>query len=149
MPYEDPLIEQRKFDNIEQWTQNVFGPLGVPGPAYIEGERLDQQRKRIIEKARPFVSEELQQIKNDDVSGTGLNHLEKQFMQSAAQEAVRPTKVPDGELREVKKYDQSGRPFYEFYGKASAWLKDFAPDRKRVIGIRQTTERGYRPSNIG
>ena len=70
MAYHDSQDEQRKFDNIEQWTQNVFRPLGIPAPAYIEGEQFDQQRKRIMEKARPFVSDELQQIKKDDVFGT-------------------------------------------------------------------------------
>jgi hypothetical protein len=150
MPYEDPLIEQRKFDNIEQWTQNVFRPLGVPAPAYIEGEKLDQQRKRIMEKARPFVSEELQQIKRDDVFGTGLNHLEKQFMESAAEEATRPTKVPEGQLKEVKKYDQAGRASSEFYGSPKVWMDTFnATNRKRLVGIRVANESGFRPSNIG
>lgn len=149
MAYEDPLIEQRKFDNIEQWTQNVFRPLGVPPPAYIEGEHLDHQRKRIMEKARPYVSEELQQIRRDDVFGTGLNHLEKQFMASAAAEATRPTKVPDGELKEVKKYDQSGRASSEFYGSPKVWMSTFSSGRKQVVGIRVANERGYRPSNVG
>ena len=149
MAYQDSQDEQRKFDNLEQWTQNVFRPLGIPAPAYIEGEKLDQQRKRIMEKARPFVSDELQQIKRDDIYGSGLNHIEKQYMESAAAEAVRPTKVPDGELKQVTRYDKSGRPFYEFFGRPSTWLNQFSPTRKKLVGIRTQTEHGFKPSNVG
>ena len=148
MGYHDAQDEQRKFDNIEQWTQNVFRPLGIPAPAYIEGEQFDQQRKRLMEKARPFVSDELQQIKKDDVSGTGLNHLEKQFMESAAAEATKPTKVPEGELKQVVRYDQAGRVSYEFFGKPSVWLSQFAPDRRRLVGVRTESQKGYNPSNL-
>jgi hypothetical protein len=63
MAYQDSQDEQRKFDNLERWTQNVFRPLGIPAPAYIEGEKLDQQRKRIMEKARPFVSTNFSKLK--------------------------------------------------------------------------------------
>lgn len=110
---------------------------------------MDQQRKRIMEKARPFVSEDLQQIKRDDISGSGLNHIEKQFMESAAREATRPTKVPEGQLKEVKKYDQSGRVSSEFFGSPKVWMSTFSTGRKQVVGIRVANERGFHPSNVG
>jgi hypothetical protein len=113
--YEDSQNYQRKFNNIEYWTQNAFRPLGVPAPACIEGESYDHQRKRLMEKARPFVSDELQQIKTDHIFETGLDHLEKRFMESAAQEAQRPTRVPEGTLKEVTRYDAAGRPFKVFF----------------------------------
>jgi hypothetical protein len=75
--------------------------------------------------------------------------IEKQTFEAARREAERPTQIPDGTLREVKRYDQSGRVSYEFFGKVGTWLNDFHPGSKKVIGIRQQTERGYRPSNVG
>jgi hypothetical protein len=57
--------------------------------------------------------------------------------------------IPEGELREVKRVDPSGRVSSEWYGKASVWLNDFHPGRKRLAGIKTQTERGYFPSNLG
>jgi hypothetical protein len=128
--------EQRKFNNIEQWAQTALKPLNIPTPAYIEGEKLDQQRKRIMNKVRPFVSNALQQVKTDDVFGSALDHYEKQFMESARAEALRPTKIPDGELREVISHDQSGRPMYSYYGSPRAWMNNFASPKKQLVGIR-------------
>lgn len=128
--------EQRKFNNIEQWAQLALKPLNIPVPAYIEGERLDQQRKRIMNKVRPFVSDALQQVKTDDVFGSALDHYEKQFMESARAEALRPTKIPDGELREVISHDQSGRPMYSYYGSPRAWMDNFSSPKKQLVGIR-------------
>jgi hypothetical protein len=148
MAWQDSNDYQRKYDNIEQWSR-VCAPLGIPTPAFTEGESFDHQRKRIIEKVRPFVSDELQPVKTDHVFETGLNDLERRFMDSAAREAARPTKVPDGELKQVTRYDQAGRPYYEFFGKCSTWLSDFTSPKKRLVGIRTHTERGYHPGNLG
>jgi hypothetical protein len=136
MAWQDSQDEQRKFNNIEHWAQTALKPLNIPTPAYIEGEKLDQQRKRIMNKVRPFVSDALQQVKTDDVFGSALDHYEKQFMESAAAEAVRPTKVPDGELREVVSHDQAGRPMYSYFGSPRAWMDDFASPKKQLVGVR-------------
>jgi hypothetical protein len=61
--------------------------------------------------------------------------LEKQIYDDARQEARRPTTVPDGELRQVTRYDASGRPYYDFFGSPRAWRDNFAAPKKRLIGI--------------
>jgi hypothetical protein len=102
--------------------------LNVPTPAYIEGESLDHQQKRIIEKIKPFVSDDLQQVKTNHVFESGLNDLEKRFMESAALEAVRPTKVPDGELKQVTRYDAAGRPYLSFSDRQGLGLVTSPPE---------------------
>lgn len=126
--------EQSKFNNLEQAVP-ICKSLGITPPAYIEGEPLTHQRKRVIEKLRPFVSDDLQRVQKDEIFGSALDHYEKKFMESAAQEAVRPTKIPEGELKEVTRYDATGRPSYEFFGSPSAWLNNFAPPPKRLAAI--------------
>jgi hypothetical protein len=128
--------EQRKIDEIERWDQAVFKPNRLPTPSYFEHESLDQQRKRLMNRTRPLVSAALQEIRTDDVFGTALDHVAQQYFESAAHEAVRPTKVPEGELKQVTKYDATGRPYLEFFGSPSAWMSDFMGDRKRVVGIK-------------
>lgn len=136
MTYPDTANEQRKITTAEQWDQAVFRPHNVPTPRYLESENLDQYRKRLMEKARPFVSADLQRVRTDDIFGSGLDDYERRFMQSATAEAIRPTNVPAGELKMITRHDQAGRPFYEFYGSPRAWLDEFTYPGKRVVGIR-------------
>jgi hypothetical protein len=127
--------EQRKLNKIDEWTQTIFGPRKVPAPAYIEGEPLTQLRRRILDKARPFVSAELQKLETKDAFGTVLDHIERQYMDSAAAELRSPTNVPAGTLREVVSHDQSGRPMFSYYGSPRAWMNDFCAVPKRLAAI--------------
>jgi hypothetical protein len=127
--------EQRKTETLERWDQAVFKPNRVPTPSYFDHETFDQQRKRLMNKARPLVSEELQKVRTDDIFGTALDHVAQQYFESAASEAVRPTKIPEGELKQITKYDQAGRPFYEFYGSPRSWLDNFAAPKKQLVSI--------------
>lgn len=127
--------EQRKINNIDSWNP-ILKAHNIPTPALIDGEELNWQRKRIMEKVRHVVSDDLQNVQTEDMFDTTLDDCERQFMQSAAQEARKPTKVAEGTLKEVVRYDQAGRPFYEYFGSPKSWMKDFAPDRrKRLVGI--------------
>lgn len=132
--------EQRKVNEIERWDQAVFKPNRMPTPSYFDHESIDGLRKRLINKSRPFVSEELQKIKTDDAFGTALDHVAQQFFELAAKEAQHPSKIPEGELREVTKYDQAGRPYNEYYGSPSAWMKDFTGDKKYLKSIMDTRQ---------
>jgi hypothetical protein len=131
--YKKPLAdEQRKIEEIERWDHAALRPHRIPTPSCFDHESFEGLQKRLINKVRAYVSEDLQKIRTDDIFGSGLEHVAQQFLASAAQEAVRPSKVPDGELRQVTRYDATGRPFYEFFGSPSSWLKDFAGDKKKI-----------------
>jgi hypothetical protein len=144
MSWEDSQDEQRKFNHIEEVTP-ICKSLGIPAPAYIEGEKFEHQRKRIIEKLRPYVSDELQRVKENHIFGTALDHVEKQYMESARAEAIKPTRVADGTLKEVISYDAAGRPSYSYFGKCSTWLSDFSSPAKKLIGIRGDGSRFVKP----
>ena len=52
-----------------------------------------------------------------------FKYVEQQIFKAAEQEARSPTNVPDGQLKEVRRLDQSGRPFYEFHGRpVHGWI---------------------------
>jgi len=141
--------EQRKINTGEQWDQAVFRPHNMPTPRYLDGENMDQYRKRLMNKARHIVSADLQNVKTDDIFGSALDHYEKRFLESAAAETVRPTNVPEGQLKQVTRHDASGRPSYEFFGSPRVWMDAFAAPKRRLIGIRTETQRGYNPGNLG
>jgi hypothetical protein len=97
--------------------------------------QVNHYKKRLMDKAAPFVAADLQEVKTDHLYGSALDHYEKRYLESAAAEAARPTNVPEGTLKEVTKYDQSGRPFSEFFGSPRAWLDHFAPPKMQVVSI--------------
>lgn len=117
-------------------------------PRWLEGETHMGYRRRLAEKIQPHAPN-CQDFKLAEAQGSAFEALERQIYDDARREADRPTKVPEGELKQVTRYDQSGRPYYEWYGKPSVWLNDFHPGRKKVAGIRQETQRGFFPSNLG
>jgi hypothetical protein len=144
--------QTRETDNWEvqeKWHEKVFRPRNASAPAFLDNEHTDHYRKRMMNKAAPFVAADLQSVKVDDLYGSALDHYEQRYFESAAAEAQRPTNIPQGELREVKKIDASGRPIVEYYGSPSAWMDMFSAPKKKLVGIRTETERGYRPGNLG
>jgi hypothetical protein len=108
-----------------KWDEAVFGPSGRPTPRYLDTDNNDHFRKRLMDAARPLVSPDLQNVKVDDLYGSALDHFEQQYLKSARAEAQRPSNIPEGELRQVTKYDATGRQYYEFYGSPKAWMNDF------------------------
>jgi hypothetical protein len=136
----DTRDEQRKVDELERWDQSVFRPNKISTPSYFDHESFDGQRKRLMNKAKPLVSEDLQKVRTDDIFGSALDHVAHQYFESAAAEARRPTKVLEGELREVTRYDQGGRPYYEYYGSPSAWMSNFAMPKRFITSIRDNRQ---------
>jgi hypothetical protein len=127
--------EADKFAIQEKWHEKIFRPRGTSAPAFLDREPTDHYRKRLMTKAAPFVAADLQEVKTDHLYGSALDHYEQRYFESAAAEAARPTNIPEGALKQVTKYDQSGRPFYEFFGSPRAWLDQFSAPKKQLVGI--------------
>jgi hypothetical protein len=124
-----------KYEIHDKWNEKVFRPRGTHAPELLDKEPLDHYRKRLMMKAAPFVAADLQEVKTDHLYGSALDHYEQKYFESAAAEAARPTNIPEGELRQVTKYDQAGRPFYEYYGSPRTWLDNFSAPKKLLVGI--------------
>ena len=134
MPYESSAEREKNVQEARAKLDEVIQPFNRAAPRPFTDESSDLYRRRTL----PIVQEyapNYNNIKVDDARGSAFDLLEKQIYDAARQEARHPTQIPDGELREVTRYDQAGRPFVEFYGKASAWLKDFTPPKKQCVGI--------------
>ena len=133
MPWD---TETEKYQIHDKWNEGVFRPRGARAPEFLDKEPIDHYRKRLMTKAAPFVAADLQEVKTDHLYGSALDHYEQKYLESAAAEAARPTNVPEGTLKQVTKYDQAGRPFYEYFGSPSAWMNDFSGDKKYLKSIR-------------
>jgi hypothetical protein len=143
-----PYIE--KETEIQETRANYherLQPFNRSAPQPFPEETRDEYRRRALPILQNYAPG-MQDVKVHDARGTAFDMIERQTFDAAKREAQRPTQIPEGELREIKRYDQAGRVSLEFYGKSSVWLSQFAPDRRRLVGIRTETERGYHPSNL-
>jgi hypothetical protein len=143
MPYTDETELVKIYENAD----DLFKPHNKSAPRYMEGETAESYRKRLATRLQRHTPG-LKGINVRDTRGSAFDLLEKQIYDEARREAVRPTTIPKGEMRELTKYDATGRPFIEFHGHPKAWMDDFTNGAKRrLIGIRTETQRGYIPNN--
>ena len=138
-----------KLASIQEKADQTLRLFNESAPRSLEGETVAQYERRMAEKIQRHAPN-FQSVNINECMGSAFNLIEKQIYEDARQEAARPTQIPDGELREVKAMDQSGRVMSTFYGRPSAWMNQFGDTRKRkVIGIRTETDHGYNPGNLG
>jgi hypothetical protein len=143
MPYADEAELVKIYENAEGY----FKPYKQNVPGYMEGETPAGYRRRLATNLQQHTPS-LKNINLRESVGSAFNLIEKQIYDEAQREAIRPTTIPKGEMRELTKYDATGRPFIEFHGHPSAWMDDFTNGAKRrLIGIRTETQRGYIPNN--
>jgi hypothetical protein len=111
-------------------------PTGAPPP--LEREPETAYRRRLAEGLQQHAPN-CKDFNIRHSTGTAFDALEKQIKADAQREALRPTDIPEGSLKEVTRYDRAGRPYQEFYGSPSAWMDTFAPpDKWRVRSILDT-----------
>jgi hypothetical protein len=135
-----------ELEKIHENADELFKPHNKSAPRYMEGETTESYRKRLATRLQQHAPS-LTDINVRDTRGSAFDLLEKQIYDEARREAVRPTTIPDGEMRELTKYDATGRPYIDWHGSPKAWLGDFANGAKRrLVGIRTETQRGYIPN---
>jgi hypothetical protein len=115
-------------------AHSVLSMHGRPAPPPLQGEPFLRYDRRLTDEVKRYAPN-FKDVSLHDAGGATYPILKKQVFADALQEARRPTMIPEGELREVKRVDQSGRPFSEFYGSPRAWLNDFSAPKKRLAAI--------------
>jgi hypothetical protein len=116
-------------------------------PRWLDGENLETYERRLASRIQPY-SPNAKDINLNHATGSAFEVLRNQIYQDAVKEATHPTQFTSkDELREITKYDQSGRPYKEFFGHPSSWMSMFSTGKRRLVGIRTETQKGYVPSN--
>jgi hypothetical protein len=148
--YMSPSEKEAGVQNARAEYTELLRPFNRPSPTPFPDEHPDQYRRRVLPILQS-VTPGFDDLKVDQyLNGSNFSYIEKQIQEASRTEARHPTRIPDGELREVTRYDQSGRPFYEFYGRPSSWMKDFTNGaRKRLVGIKTTNVETPNYSNVG
>jgi len=146
---DDQSEDYQEFTNERVKMQPFYEALNRPVPQPLSGEPLIGFKRRMLSDAQKW-SPEHKDVNLYTVPVSALRLFETQIMDAAMKQINSPTRPnPDGSLREVRRIEASGRPFIEFCGSPSTWMSQFMPDRRRLVGIRTETQRGYFPSNVG
>ena len=125
--------------------QDKLAPFNRPAPTPFPDEKANEYRQRVLPVLQSAVPG-FEDLKIDAyLREPNFKYIEQRIFEAAEKEARNPTRIPEGELREVRKLDQSGRPFYEFHGRPSAWMDSFSTgaNNRKVAGIRTETQRGF------
>ena len=142
MPQADP----NALAKLHEAADEVLRPFNQYAPRFMEGETVTGYQKRLAGRVQQHAPS-MKDVNLRKFVGTAFSVLERQIYDEARREAVRPTTIPKGEMRELTKYDTTGRPFIEFHGSPSAWIDDFSNGAKRrLVGIKTETSRGYIPN---
>ena len=145
--YESPTEREQRLWDAKAKLDAALQPFNQAAPRSFTDENAELYRRRTL----PLVqlrAPGFENIKVDEARGSAFDLIEKQIYEAAHNEAQRPTQIADGELKQITRRDATGRPFYEFFGSPKAWMRDFAGDRRRLVGIRQASQTGFNPTNL-
>jgi len=147
--YTPPIEDEKLFVDLRTEAQPVLRPFHRDAPPPLQNERLGQYDRRLTYEVQKYAPN-YKEFDLYEAKGDAYKLLKKQIYEDAMREARAPTNIPEGELREVTRFDQSGRPYSLFFGKCSAWMNQFKPDTvKRVAKIRNVDEERGRFTKIG
>jgi hypothetical protein len=136
-----------KFVEAQEKADEILRLKNQTAPRWLDGENLGTYERRLASRIQPY-SPNTKDINLNHATGSAFEVLRNQIYEDALKEAAHPTQFTSkDELREITKYDQSGRPYKEFYGHPSSWMSMFSSGKRRLVGIRTETQKGYVPSN--
>jgi hypothetical protein len=108
-------------------------------PAPLHGERLLDFRRRLLRPLMKY-SKEFATVDVDELAEPLLTPIEKSVFADAIRASTDNASAPENYLREVVTVDATGRRISTFYGMPKTWLAQFAGQRRRLIGIRTTSQ---------
>ena len=108
-------------------------PTGAPPP--MERESETAYRRRLAEALQQHAPN-CKDFNIRHSTGSAFDVLERQIKSDAQREALHPTQIPEGTLKEIVSYDAAGRPSYSYFGSPRAWMDNFATPKKMLVGIR-------------
>jgi hypothetical protein len=145
MPYLSYAEKVQEAEEKRAKLTRYLEPFNRPTPTPFPDEDGTQYENRVLSILQDCVpGYEPDKIKVRDFYRDNRELVVNQIYDVAAKEAYRPTKIPDGELRQVTRRDAAGRPSYEYFGSPKTWMRQFMPDTiKKLASIKTETGRGY------
>jgi hypothetical protein len=134
MGWQSYAEKEKEVQETRAKLQRHLEPFNRDAPTPFIEENGKQYEDRVIPTLQRFAPG-YEEVKVDSLYGANRELVVNQIYNAAAAEARHPTQIPEGTLRQVTRYDQAGRPFYEFFGSPSAWMSDFTMPKKQLVSI--------------
>jgi hypothetical protein len=134
MAWQSYAEKAKEVQDMRAKLQKHLEPFNRDAPTPFTEEDGRQYEDRVIPILQQYAPG-YENVKVDALYRENRELVVNQIYNAAAAEASRPTKIPEGELRQITRYDQAGRPYYEFFGSPKAWMSDFMAPKKRVVSI--------------
>jgi hypothetical protein len=128
-------VPEQEYTALQADAESVLSLHNRHAPPRLQGEPLESYDRRLTDMVAQ-TSPKFKDVNLRDAGSATYPILKRQVYEDSHQEALHPTNIPEGTLREVKRVDPTGRPFTEFFGSPRAWLSQFTCDRKKLVGIR-------------
>lgn len=134
LPRQITDAEYAEMSAVQAKADKVYQAFGDAAPRPLQGEDLLAYRRRLANglKSHSSVWSKVN-ISGFDTEALGV--AEAQIYSDAMTAAHNPTDVPDGQLREIRSTDETGRRMLTFVGKPSAWLGSFSANRRYMTSI--------------
>lgn len=117
-------------------ADRIYGMHGKRAPRPLDGETLMGYRRRMAnelkEHSPAWKSIDLRVIADD----SAFANIETTIYADAEQAGLHPVEMSSDFLREIVEPDVTGRKISTFVGRPSAWMNQFASQKRRLAGIR-------------
>ena len=134
MAYQSYAEKTKEVQETREKLQRHLEPFNRDAPSPFTDENGRQYEDRVIPILQKY-SPGYEEVKVDSLYGANRELVVNQIYNSAAAEAYRPTRIPEGELRQITRRDATGRPYQEFFGSPRAWLDNFSSPKKMLVSI--------------
>lgn len=123
--------ELNDIADTQSRADSVCAGFGETAPRPIQGESPRAYRVRVASKLKVH-SEAWKGVDLARADDAILDIAEKAIYADARAVADQPATVPEGQLREVIRADDTGRRIKTYIGDPDTWMSDFKSPRKRV-----------------
>jgi hypothetical protein len=120
-------LEDRKSE-LQSKADEVYALHNRRAPAPEYGERLDRYDARLVRPLQQH-SPAFSKLDYGSLPEAARVPVRQQIFKDARHAADNPV-VPEGELKEIRRRDSSGRVISTFAGSPSAWLNEFKLDKQ-------------------
>ncbi len=115
-------------------ADKVHHAFGDSAPRPLQGEDLLAYRRRLASGLKKH-SSAWKDVDLYALPEPVLKIAERQVYADSLTVANNPVDLPNGQLREVKHRDSTGRTISTFVGKPGAWMGQFSAHRRRLAGV--------------
>ena len=129
---------EAELADVQVFYDAIASSWGESAPPPMSGEQPINYRRRLARRWQRF-SKEFTDTDLGTIADPTLRGIEQQIRTDALAASSCPASEGDRVLIPRTKRDETGRTITEWFGSPKVWMSSFQGQRRRVIGIRNTS----------